>query len=222
MRFTSLSQSIRLMAFIGSAFVAHGAAQATAATWDSAALGYAGNGTTSANAWIASPAAGSSYAEWNRFDSATSDTAPDIAGAGSITELTGTGILTSTKNIYGPATPTSFTVTLAGATGGTWDVYLRTATTGIAGPELASLNGVSATRVVTFTSGAEQESLWTWSGLTGTGDWTFSFAAPGVHLSLDQVAVYAAAAAVPEPESWAMLAVGLGALALSRRRQRAA
>ena len=68
---------------------AQGSAHATAGVWDSAALGHSGNGSNSANAWIATPEAGSSYAEWNVILSYPTDNTPDIAGAGTLTELTG-------------------------------------------------------------------------------------------------------------------------------------
>jgi hypothetical protein len=91
----------------------------------------------------------------------------------------------------------------------------------------ATLNGVSATRVLTHEGvitggfgGAEQESLWKWT-LAGAGDWVFNFGASAAHMSLDQVAVYAVrqAPAVPEPQTWALMGAGLGAMAWVRRRR---
>ena len=232
MHLSSISQSIpssfRALALAGVALMAaHGGAHATAGVWDSAALGYSGNGGNSANAWIASPEVGSSYAEWNVILSYPSDNTPDIAGAGTLTELTGGAFVTSGGNVYGFGGPASFQVDLAGATSGLWDVYLRVGTQGSVALAEATLNGVSATRVLTYDNaitggfgGAEQESLWKWT-LAGTGDWVFNFGASAAHMSLDQVAVYAVqqAPAVPEPQTWALMGAGLGAMALVRRRR---
>lgn len=226
----SIPSSVRSLALAGIALMAaHGGAQATAGVWDSAALGQSGNGSSSANAWIATPGAGNSYAEWNVILSYPTDTTPDIAGAGTLTELTGGAFPTSGGNIYGLGGPTSFQVDLAGATTGLWEVYLRVGTQGSIALEEATLNGVSATRVLTYDNaitggfgGAEQESLWKWT-LAGTGNWVFNFGATAAHMSLDQVAVYAVqqAPAVPEPQTWAMLVAGLGAMAMVRRRRQA-
>lgn len=234
MQLSSISQSIpssiRSFALAGIGLIAaHGAAHATAGVWDSAALGHSGNGSNSANAWVATPDAGSSYAEWNVILSYPTDNTPDIAGAGTLTELTGGAFPTSGGNIYGLAGPTSFQVDLAGSTTGLWDVYLRVGTQGSVALDEATLNGVSATRVLTFDSaitggfgGAEQESLWKWT-LAGSGNWVFNFGASAAHMSLDQVAVYAVqqAPAVPEPQTWALMGAGLGAMALVRRRRQA-
>lgn len=228
MHLSSISKSIRSFTLAGIGLIAaHGVAQATAGVWDSAALGYSGNGSNSANAWITGLDASSSYAEWNVILSYPTDNTPDIAGAGTLTELTGGAFPTSGGNIYGLGGPTSFQIDLAGSTTGTWDVYLRVGTQGSIALEEATLNGVSATRVLTYDStitggfgGAEQESLWKWT-LSGTGNWVFNFGATAAHMSLDQVAVYAVqqTAAVPEPQTWALMGAGLGAMALVRRRR---
>lgn len=238
MHLSSLSKSIpsSVRASMGSLALAsialmasHGSAQATAGVWDSAALGLSGNGSNSANAWITTPDAGSSYAEWNVILSYPVDNTPDIAGAGTLTELTGGAFTTSGGNVYGLGGPASFQIDLAGSTTGTWDVYLRVGTQGSIALEEATLNGVSATRVLTYDSaitggfgGAEQESLWKWT-LSGTGNWAFNFGASAAHMSLDQVAVYAVqqTSAVPEPQTWALLGAGLGAMAMVRRRRQA-
>ncbi len=230
MHLSSISKSIRSLTLATAGLIAvHGAAHATAGVWDSAALGYAGTGSSSANAWITTPEAGSSYAEWNVILSYPTDNTPDIAGAGTLTELTGGAFTTSGGNVYGLGGPTSFQVDLAGSTTGLWDVYLRVGTQGSIALEEATLNGVSATRVLTYDStitggfgGAEQESLWKWT-LAGTGDWVFNFGASAAHMSLDQVAVYAVqqTTAVPEPQTWALMGAGLGAMALVRRRRQA-
>lgn len=208
------------------------AAHATAGQWDSAALGQSGSGADNTSPWISTLASGSAYAEWNVILGYPVDNTPDIAGSGSLTELTGGGFATSGGNIYGLGGPTSFQVDLAGATTGTWDVYLRVATQGSVALDAATLNGVSATRDVTYNGvitggfgGAEQESLWKWT-LSGNGPWVFNFGATAAHMSLDQVAVYAvqsvgATPAVPEPQTWALMGAGLGAIAVLRRRRQA-
>lgn len=226
---SSIRSSIRSLALAGTCLVAaHGAAHATSGQWDTAALGYSGSGSDSANAWIATPDAGSSYAEWNVILSYPTDNTPDIAGAGTLTELTGGAFATSSGNIYGLGGPTSFQIDLAGSASGLWEVYLRVGTLGSVALEEATLNGVSATRVLTYDNaitggfgGAEQESLWKWT-VTGTGNWVFNFGASAAHMSLDQVAVYAVQTAVPEPQTWALLGAGLGAMGLLRRRRQAA
>lgn len=222
----SIPSSLRSLALVAAALMAaQGSAHATAGVWDSAALGFGGNGSNSANAWIATPDAGSSYAEWNVILSYPTDNTPDIAGAGTLTELTGGAFVTSGGNVYGFGGPASFQIDLAGSTTGLWDVYLRVGTQGSIALAEATLNGVSATRVLTYDNaitggfgGAEQESLWKWT-LAGTGDWVFNFGATAAHMSLDQVAVYAVQTAVPEPQTWALLGAGLGAMAMVRRRR---
>ncbi|WP_290903694.1 PEP-CTERM sorting domain-containing protein [Aquabacterium sp.] len=239
MHLSAIPTSVRLRraALLGlGALFLHNGAQAAAGQWDSAALGQSGSGASSATPWISNLASGSAYAEWNVILGYPVDNTPDIAGSGTLSELTGGGFATSGGNIYGLGGPTSFQVDLGSATSGTsgtsgtWDVYLRVATQGSVALEAATLNGVSATREVTYNGvitggfgGAEQESLWKWT-LSGSGPWTFNFGATAAHMSLDQVAVYAvqstgATPAVPEPETWALMAAGLGAIAVLRRRR---
>lgn len=214
---------------------------ATAATgrWDTAAGPGSGNGATSATPWIAAPAAGSLYAEWNFFDDGNpatleiEDATPDIAAAGlgaasaQLTETTGSAFVTGGGNIYSPAFATAFTVTLPGGGSGTLDVWLRVATLGSLLSTAATLNGVSATAQETFGAnisggfgGNEKEWLWHWT-LPSAGAYTFAFEASASSVSLDQAAVYLASAPVPEPGTYALLGLGLltvGSLARKRRR----
>lgn len=217
---------------IALALAAAGQAHATAGQWDSSVAGFSGTGASAATPWIASPAAGSTYAEWNAIFSYPSDNTPDIGGAGTLTETTGSAFPTSGGNIYSISGASAFSLDLGTAAAGTWDVYLRVSTVGSAVADTAKLNGVSATRVTTFSQaitggfgGTEEESLWKWTvTLSNPATWVTSFAASGAHMSLDQVAFYAVqtpAAAVPEPQTWALMLAGLGAMGALQRRRRA-
>ncbi len=202
--------------------------QAFAATgrWDSALAGFTGNGATSATPWIASPPAGSRYAEWNFFNGLT-DNSPDIGGSGdaaSVTENSGSAFVTGGGNIYSPSFVTDFTVTLAGGGTGPWDVFLRVATLGSAAASTATLNGIAATAIETFSApivggfgGNEQEVYWKWT-VDAAPTYTFVFVAATSSMSLDQLAVFAAP--VPEPQTYALFGLGLGLLGLARARRR--
>lgn len=230
MHFTSLLSSFTPASRLGvlaiTLAMGAGTASATSGQWDSAAAGFGGNGAGGATPWIGSPASGGAYAEWNVILGYPVDDTPDIAGSGTLTETTGAAFATGSGNIYGFSGPTGFTLDLAGSIGGTWDVYLRVAALGSVVQDVATLNGVNATRVTTFTGaasggfgGAEEESLWKWT-VSGAQTWSFGFGASAAHMSLDQVAAYAAqTSAVPEPEGLALMGAGLAAMAAVRRRR---
>ncbi|MFN3886823.1 MAG: PEP-CTERM sorting domain-containing protein [Aquabacterium sp.] len=208
-----------------------GQVHAAAGQWDSAVAGYSGTGASAASPWVATPAAGSSYAEWNAIFGYPVDNTPDIAGAGTLTETTGSAFPTSGGNIYSISGASAFRLDMGTAAAGTWDVYLRVATVGSAVGDVATLNGVSATRSITFSQaitggfgGTEEESLWKWTVTLGAATpWLTTFAASGAHMSLDQVAFYAvqtATPAVPEPQTLALMLAGMGALGVMHRRRR--
>ena len=203
-------------------------ASATSGQWDTAlAVGNdAGTGSgASGNSWISDIGENDIYAEWNVFDLYPTDATPDLGGSGVLTELTGAAFLTSGGNIYSFAAPTSFTVDTSGLdTGGT--VWLRLATQGTPTTGIATLNGVEATLVETYSAslggfgGDETEGYFMWENVAPSASFTFAFQAVESSLSLDQVAIYGMAAAVPEPASWAMMLAGLGlAGGIARRRR---
>lgn len=207
-------------------------AEAASGRWDTAlaVTGSAGtgNGASSATPWIATPAAGSVYAEWNFFNDYPTDNIPDIAGGGaSLTENTEAAFLTGGGNIYSFAFATDFTLT-TNAVAGAADVWLRAGTLGTVFNTVATLNGVNATATETFSAvivggfgGGEQELFWKWSNVSAPS-YTFSFEASESSLSLDQLGVYAAAAApVPEAGSAMMLVAGLAAMGFVSRRRSA-
>jgi hypothetical protein len=212
----------------------HGAAHATSGVWDYSQTNPVGpgngSGATSATPWINPTAPGSSYAEWNIFNTIPTDSTPDIAGVGSITETSGGALLTGGGNIYSPFVATSFSATLSGAGSGLFDVWLRIATLGTVANTAATLNGVSAMRVETFSeettittpagpsSSFEKEWYWKWT-VEAAPTYTFGFAASGSSMSLDQVALYATAAPVPEPQSFVLLLAGLGMVGFIARRR---
>jgi hypothetical protein len=182
----------------------------------------AGNTWDSATPWGSATTA--QYAEWNTFDSATSDTTPDIGSGASLSVSPAGGFLFS-GNIYTFNSVPAFTVNLAGVIGDVFDVYLRVATQGNTLLSTATLNGVSASSVLAYTgasdlgSGSEQELYWVWNNVTGASTYAFTFTASAPHLLLDQVSV-ATVAAVPEPSTYGMLALGLGVVGMIARRKR--
>lgn len=198
-------------------------ANATGGQWDTAALGQSGSGASSASPWLSAPAAGAALAEWN-FMTTTTGATPDIAGAGSLTETTGAAFATGGGNLYSFSLATVFEAALSGLSAGSYDVYLRVATLGNALTDQATANGVAAQRVLTFSGaasqGLEEESLWSWSGLSigAGGALNLGFQASTSSMSLDQVAVYAVpVTSVPEPQTWALMLGGLVGIAAMRR-----
>lgn len=197
-------------ALVAAALAAPLMASATQGVWDSSL-----------------PAESTTLAEWQIFDSLPVDATPDVAGAGVLTETSGTGFLTGGGSIYSfMGDGTAFTVTTDALAEGTWDIFLRVGSLGSVVKDVATLNGVEASRTLAFEAslggafgGDEQESLWHWT-INGGSPLQFGFAASGPHLSLDQVGVYALAAPVPEPGTWALLAAGLGVVGLMSRRQK--
>lgn len=211
-------------------------ADAASGLWDTAlaVTGSAGNGNGASNAtpWIAAPAAGATYAEWNFFNSYPTDSTPDIAHASdtsaSLTENTGAAFLTSGGSIYSFAAATGFTLT-ANAVAGAADVWLRISTLGTQAETTATLNGVAAQAIETYSGssgssfgGGEKEWYWKWSNVSASS-YTFGFEASESSLSLDQLGVYAAAVPavtpVPEPQSVLMMVAGLAAMGFVTRRR---
>lgn len=206
---------------------APGLAHAVSGQWDTPAAGHSGNGASSAQPWVGTLPAGARVAEWN-FINALSDSVPDIAGSGSLVETSGAAFVTGGGNVYSFSAPTAFTATLDALAAGSWDVYLRVSTLGNAVNPAATLNGVSATRTLTYSEaitggfgGGEEESLWQWSGVSGGANLVFNFAASTSSMSLDQVALLAVPSPVPEPTTWALMGAGLAALGANSLRRRA-
>lgn len=196
-------------------------AHALSGSWDSPLAGLSGNGSTSSTAWIADGVG----AEWNRFDNPLTDNSPDIAGSGTLSQtLPGAGsFITSSGNLYSSGGPASLSVALDAALNGTWTIWLRVATQGTVADDIATLNGVAASKTVSYSStlggfgGSEEEAWWSWT-VTSPLSLDFIFTSSAAHMSLDQLAILAAP--VPEPRAWMLLASGLALLGLAPLRRR--
>ena len=216
--------ALGLGAFVAAGLLSIGTASAAGAIWDSLVAAPGSSATVPGEQWITTAPVGSSYAEWDFFNTYPTDSLPDIAGVGSITETTGTAFIPGSGNIYSFAAATAFTATLTGGGSGLVDVWLRIGTQGTAAATSATLNGATATRVETYTlalggmGGDEKEWYWKWT-TAAAPTYTFAFGASGSSMSLDQVALYAMAAAVPEPETYALLLAGLGMVGVMVRRR---
>lgn len=212
----TVSSKLSMLAFAVSASLSN-AAFATGNVWDSADPW--GTATLTENA------------EWQNFISYPAINGPDKASTGdaaSLTETTGSAFIVGGSNIYSFAAPTNFIATLANNYSGSFDVYLRIATTGNLALSTATLNGVTATTVVAYTAssgsafgGAEQEQYWKWSNVSGASSFTFNFGASDASMSLDQLQLttVAVAAPVPEADTSAMLLAGLGLMGVLARRR---
>ena len=147
----------------------------------------------------------SMYVEWDRFDSATVATSPDVGNintAGTeLRELAGASFLTSAGNIYSFAAAQSFLLTIAGDDNApsiltdSVDVRLQVRTLGTSlDTNSVRLNGVTAgvsllgreTAAGGF-GGVIEEYLFTWSILP-TNFYVVEFAAEESSLSLDALA----------------------------------
>jgi len=201
----SLASKLALLT-LASGIAFSSVASATANAWDSA------------NPW--GTATLSEYAEWNTFTSTTNNPTPQF---GSNATLTGTpGSMLFGGDIYTFNSIANFTATLD-ASSGVFDVYLRAATQGNFLSTTATLNGISATSVLAYSSsasqGVEQEVYWKWSDVTAGESYTFKFSAAAPHVLLDQVSL-STVAAVPEPETYAMMMAGLGLVGFMSRKRR--
>jgi hypothetical protein len=226
---------------LAGAFLALGVCTtAVAATgrWDTALGPGSGNGATPATPWIAAPAPGSVYAEWNFMSDdeplslTIEDRVPDIAasglGAGAVrlAETSETAFVTGGGNIYAIGGVATFTLDVPGIAGTAADVWLRASTLGALLAPTATLNGVAAALTPTFSAavggafgGTEQEVYWRWRDVAPAANLRFAFEASSSSLSLDQLAVYAIPAPVPEPGTYALMALGVAGVAFFVRRR---
>ena len=212
-----------------------GPAAAATGRWDTGFGPGSGDGATSATPWIASPGAGSLYAEWNFFgddDPATlliEDSTPDIAsfglggGTARLGETSGGAFVTSGGNIYSPSVVSAFTVSTPGLAEAA-TVLLRVSTLGSLLSTTATLNGIGATAQETFSAtitggfgGAEKDWVWSWTLPAAAASYEFAFESAASSVSLDQTAVFAAP--VPEPGTYAMFGLGLLAVAFGVRKR---
>ncbi|MCB5187651.1 PEP-CTERM sorting domain-containing protein [Methylobacillus caricis] len=193
-----------------------------------ASMSFATSAFATSNVWDSATPWGDAlvaqYAAWDDFTSSFHNSTAQYGTGATLTETSTLASLTSTQNIYNSFGVSNFIATLLGSptATGTFDVYLRAATTGTLLSTEATLNGIAATSVETFLlsgRGVEQEVYWKWSDVSASGIYVFNFGAAETHLSLDQLAL-AVVTAVPEPSTYAMLALGIGILGAAARRAR--
>lgn len=184
--------------------------------------------------------AGTIYAEWDVFGSATFDNSPDIGsfglGSASVTENTGGAFLTSGGNIYSPTVAADFTTTLAGSLGsidGTRTVVARIKTLGslIADSSVTlTVNGTPYTPTGFLLSdvplggfgGNDQERLYVWNSVPD-GSYTFDFNASESSMSLGRYATYASdVAPIPEPSTCVLFGIASAFVLYVVRRRRGA
>jgi hypothetical protein len=209
-------------------------AHATTAVWDN---------TFTPSPWARGITPGSLYAEWNVFNDDIAggniqDTSPEVAnfggGAYQVAETTGTAILTSGGNIYGPAQATAFQFDVGNAAGGPRDFHLRIASVGNFDATLNQsfinfqLNGLNGTYQGLFSGipgpqGIELEGLVSWLGVPGASSYVLTWNAVGSSVSLDQLSLdVGPVAAVPLPAAAHLMGSGLvGIAAIARRRHHA-
>lgn len=179
--------------------------------------------------------ANSFYSGWDVFD-AIPDPTPDMAGSNgpggdlaSLNETTGTGIITSTGNIYSFAgTGTAFEVDIPSYDLGAGYSTRIVAQFSIIGSPLdyssVMLNGVSAdfTEVLADDGAGTVDYLAGWDLDSTSSSYQLTFNASAAHMSLDQLHLDGhVAAAVPEPGVVGALGLAVPAFLLIRRRRKA-
>lgn len=182
---------------------------------------------------------GTLFSGWTDF-SATTDVAPNFSGTlGTISELSGTSMVTGSQNIYNPAGPSMFQLDLSADLSSDF-LLLQVVTQGTeldyGSVELTYIDAVDGetTLACDLSQALGSESLggfgskvgtaFEWD-LTGLGIDTFSlnFNASGAHLSLDEVYLDFGSsmtlAAVPEPSTYALFLALAGFCAVLFRRR---